>query len=551
MADHDYVCGASGLTIGYQKVRVLLLVEKDYEDFGLEGRLYTLAPAIKAEWDRDGNTPDKWDERGLPYRLAHDALKLGLSEGRGRKMEELLERLPGGLTMRRIDYARKEHPDSYKVKLGKMRAAPWVPTPKRVTAALKAAGFKACATKVSYGNVRVKRTGCTGEEGRELGWYDEAAAAVRANGFRVDLNNEPTYGGVLVVRPPTLPLTLDDVRNALLSGGWPEGDPSRAVEEPVFTDTVFKYKDKEFVTSAAKNREYWLSEVKGHGFRVEKHGHGFRVFHCVNGKDDPEAKSIESYYSRLRCCGIACAPEGLKELEGRFGRVAVGAIVVPEQERSFEALVTQRRVRFMDNMADQYKRRLHHRTRRFVTWAVIREDVWQGLLKTRSREVVPVFGYRPGNDGLFESRKAACVRAFDKMVDSASHELERKAGDEGYVWGTVERALDAGGRDYDVETAVWQDPPFRVGLKWCFCHLAVLLASKQITREQADAAVQDFAELSHVRSVLADLEHQWQLPHSGYQDPAHDVMAKVRSDWAELTREDDRREKARRAKWDK
>jgi len=542
MADHDYVCGASGLTIGYQPVRVLLLAEADYpEPHGLKGRFYPLAPAIKAEWNRDGNEPYNWDE-GTCYRLAHEAFKVGLSSGRNREMPDLLEQLPGGLTMRQIDRSRKEHPDSYKIKLGKMRAAPWIPTPKRVLDVLKAAGLKAYASKVSYGNIRVS---FGWDKKDDTGLIDKAEAALAAAGYVTTRNNESTYGLVLVVRPGTAELTIDDVRAALSSGGWPEGDPAKVEAEPVFEATTHKIGDREFTFSAEQHRKSWLADVKGQGFRVEAFEGGFRVFHCVNGVDSLEAKCISSYYSRLRCCGIACRADARKELEGRFAEVPVGPITVPTQSRSFEALVTQRRVRFMDNMADRYARSLHHRTKRFVTWAVIREDVWQALLKTQATK-----GYNKGDDGLYESRRALCAKAFEKTVGRAKQEL-KSAERDGYVWGTVERALDAGGRDYDMETCIWQDPPFRIGLKWTFVHLAVMVARGEIERAEADKAVEEYAELSHVQNVLADLEHQWKEPHMGYQSPDHEVMAKVRTDWARIARADAKREKQRRAAWDK
>lgn len=542
MADHDYVCGASGLTIGYQKVRVLLLVESNNpEGFGIDGQFYPLAPALRAKWNRDGNRPDEWVEN-ISYQLAHAALKKGLTERRNHKMEDLLEQLPGGLTMRQIK-RRNGHPDSPRTKLGKRRAAPWVPTTYRVLKALKDAGIQAYAEKISYGNVRVANKW----EGRhDENWYAKAAEVIAAAGYHVHKIDELSYGYMLVVRPFTLPLTLDDVRAALSSGGWPEADLLRHVAEPEFETTTHTYnlsndKPITLTVTAEKHREMWLGDIKGQGFRVEAQSHGFRVFHCVNGVNNLEAKSIESYYSRLRACGIACAPEGYKELEGRFGKVAVGAIVVPEQARSFESLVTQRRVRFIDNTADRYKRSLHHRRKRFVTWAVIREDVWQGLLKTQARK-----SDFKSDDGLFASRKATCVQAFDELVKEAEQEFKtREQSGDRYddIWRSAEHLLDVKSRYCGevVNMAVGQDPVFRVGLNWTFCRLAMLFASKKITREQADEAVNEFAELSHVRNVLADIEHQWHLPHSGYQNPAHDVMAKVRTDWAKLAQKDAQR----------
>lgn len=521
-------------------MRVLLLVEADYpQNHGLAGRFYPLAPAIKAEWSRDGNEPRNWDE-GACYHLAHEAFKRGLSSGRNRKMTDLLECLPGGLTMRQIDRGRKKHPDSYSIKLGKMRAAPWIPTPKRVLDVLKAADLKAYASKVSYGNIRVS-FGWDKKNDTDL--IARAETALAAAGYVTARNDELTYGLVLVVRPGTAELTIDDVRAALSSGGWPKGDPAKNEPEPVFEATTHKIGDHEFTFSAEQHRKSWLANRKGHGFRVEAFEGGFRVFHCVNGVDNLDAKCISSYYSRLRCCGIACRVDARKELEGRFGEMPVGPITVPTQSRSFEALVTQRRVRFLDNMADRYARSLHHRTKRFVTWAVIREDVWQALLKTQATK-----GRHEGDDGLYESCRARCAEVFERTVGRAKQEL--KSAEQGdYVRGTVERALDAGGRDYDMETCIWQDPPFRIGLKWTFIHLAVMVAKGEIDRGKADKAVEEFAELCHVQNVMADLEHQWKEPHAGYQSPDHEVMAKVRTDWAKLARADAKRKKLRRTSW--
>jgi hypothetical protein len=556
MADHDYVCGASGLTIGYQPVRVLLLVERDYpEDFGIDGRYYPLSVAMRAGYNRDGNKPDDFVQ-DVSYRLNHEALKLGLSEGRKRPMEDLLERLPGSLTMRQIDRRRTEHPDSYSVKLGPRRAAPWVPTPKRVRDVLKTGGLEGYAAKVSYGHVKVS---AGWDKKDDTVWYDKAAELLVTAGYKVSRNDEPTYGTVLIVRPDTAPLTLDDVRKALLSDGWPEASTEvTQPEEPVFEGNSFEVGGKPFHVTPEMQRDNWKRFHTEHGFRVEPApftpvegcpeasvSRGFVVFHCVNGKPDPDAKGLSAYYSRLRACGIECSPESYKKDEDFSYNHPHGHIFVPHQSRSFESLVTQRRVRFLDNMADRYKRSLHHRTKRVLTWAVIREDVWQGLLKTQARK-----GYKPGDDGTFEARKAVCVKAFEKLlVEARSTVKELAEHPDRFFYRSIERKLDAMGRDFDVETAVWQDQPFRVGVKWGFCHLAAMRARDEITEEECAAAVNEFAELSHVRNVLVDLEHQWTTPHSGYQDVAYDVMAKVRADWAKLAKADLAADKAKRKKW--
>lgn len=62
-----------------------------------------------------------------------------------------------------------------------------------------------------------------------------------------------------------------------------------------------------------------------------------------------------------------------------------------------------------------------------------------------------------------------------------------------------------------------------------------------------------------VKNFVLGLETGWLFPRCCFRadrpgvqkDPAHDVMAKVRTDWAKLARKDARREKARRAEWDK
>lgn len=76
-----------------------------------------------------------------------------------------------------------------------------------------------------------------------------------------------------------------------------------------------------------------------------------------------------------------------------------------------------------------------------------------------------------------------------------------------------------------------------------------MVAKGEIDRGKADKAVEEFAELCHVQNVMADLEHQWKEPHAGYQSPDHEVMAKVRTDWAKLARADAKRKKLRRTSW--
>ena len=556
MADHDYVCAASGLTIGYQPVRVLLLVEQDYPKvFGTDGQYYPLSVAMRASYDRDGNKPDDFVEN-VSYRLNHEALKQGLSDGRKRSMEDLLERLPGGLTMRQIGRKRTEHPDSHSVKLGPRRAAPWVPTPKRVRDVLKAGGLKGYAEKVSYGHVKVS---AGWDKKDDTVWYNKAAELLGTAGYKVSRNDKPTYGTVLIVRPGTAPLTLDDVRKALLSDGWPEASTEvPQPEEPVFEGNAFKVGGKPFNVTPEMQRNNWKRFRAEHGFRVEPApftpsegcpevsvSRGFVVFHCVNGKPDPDAKALSAYYSRLRACGVECYPESYKEDKDLSYSYPHGRICVPHQSRSFETLVTQRRLRFLDNMADRYKRSLHHRTKRILTWAVIREDVWQGLLKTQARK-----GYEPGDDGTFEARKAVCIKAFEKLLDEARRAVKELAENPGrFHYHSIEHALEVMRPDFDIETAVWQDPPFRIGVKWSFCHLAAMRARDEVTEEECAAAVHEFAELSHVRHVLGDLEHQWTPPRSGYQDPAYAVMAKVRADWSKLAKADLAANKAKRKKW--
>lgn len=532
MADHDHVCSVSGLTIGYQPVRVLLLAENEFADegaYGTDGYWYPRGPAMRASYDRDGNEPREWVEN-ITYRLAHDQFKADVVGGKRRPMAELLERLPGGLRTNTVYRRRDEHPDSYEVKLGKRRAAPWVPTPKRVRDVLKAAGIEGYAATVSYGQVKAYPPRPNFAQ-PPAGWFDAASTALTAAGYVLKLGADPTYGDSLVVRCGTAALSLDDVRAALTSGGWPEATDER-VEEPEFTDVTRDFGDgKSFTLKADKCRESWVMFHTAHGFRAEVVDGGFRVAHCANGTPEPKAKGNDAYRRRLLACGIRA-------------ELVDGFVSVPAQERSFESLALQRRMRYLDAITSRYGRSEYRRRKMVVNWAVIREDVWQSLLTTRTEK-----GYRESDDGTFTSRKAACERAFATLLTKAtehfaSPEMQR-------IYRDAERALDGGGRDYDIETAVWQDPPYRVGSKWSFCHLAVLKARGEVTDAECNEAVLAFAELAHVRAVLGDVQHQWAPPHTGRQCVQHDTIAKVHGDWARLAREDVKREKARRKEWDK
>lgn len=530
MADHDAVCAVSGLSIGYQPVRVLFLVEQmNKDDCGLEGLYYPLGPALKASWDRDGNEPTGWAESSIACRLVRSAFRVGLASGRTRKWKELMRYMPGGLHMREATQRARVHPDTYNLKLGKLRAAPWVPTPKRCVKALAAAGFKARAYKVTYGNVIVYT-----DTAYDAARNQSAAITLRDAGYSVKLQEDSTYGWSIIVRPSEQPLSLADVQAALASGGWPAADvsdPACYLEEPRFEATTVVFNDFEINTSPEEHREHWYASSKYNGFLVKETVTGFHVFHCVNGDIKPDAQAVAAYCKRLRACGIRCHATGSKVHKGNTRPSEAGVINVLHQMRSFDTLVTERRVRFADNMASRSKRYLHQRKRRHVEWAIIREDVWQRLLQTNFK-ARSCWNARGNN---LASTRAVCEEAFSALLTAAKEEMAGVPDKDT----TIEHEISwRTNNDNNVRGTTGMDPPSRVGLQWTLCHLAVLVATGKTSEALAHTALNDFSELSHVHSILSDIQHQWKPSHTGHQSVARDVIAWVHADWAELAKSD-------------
>lgn len=514
MADHDAVCAASGLTIGYTNIRVVLLAASEWPGSnGINGRYYPLGPALHASWNRDANRPVGW-ENDTTYRLIHDLFKESLSEGRQRSMPELLEQMPSGLTVRRVFAEPRRHPDSYQVQLGKAQPAPWVPTPKRVLRILKAGNLKAYASKIAYGLIKVQaprpNAGLIPEE-----WYTKAKELLYKKGYHADRRKDVIYGDFLEVSPFSVELTLDDVRIALLSGGWPEVDKkASSIEKPIFEDEAT-----------------WKLFDAAHGFEVLASDEGFLVFHCVNGEQAPDAKSLEHYCSRLRSQGVECRPTEYDE-----HGLAKGYIAVPGQLRSFTSLVMERQRRRLDKMSSRYKKDHYAQRRCTVTWGLIREDVWQSLLATNTSQ-----GRHKDDDGTFDTTKNNIEKAFEFLVEKAREELTQK--DHVLYFRTIEHKLDALPRNPVLELAVWNDLPNRIGLKWTFLHFAVLYAKGEISEAERKDALTAFAEFKHVQEVLAYLTHQWKLPHTGYQDRFYEITAKVYNDWARLANADQEKDR--------
>ena len=479
MADHAHVCSASGLTIDRGPVRVILLSKAEFaSDSGLEGHWYARGPALRAKWDRGDNAPAGWTE-DAGYRLAYDQFKVDVVGVKRRSMADLLGCLPCGLETRTVRPLR-DHPDTYKTKLGKPRPAPWVPTPSRARRVLKAAGLVGYAAAVSYGQVKAYPPHPGDGSRPSEGWFDDARAAFTAAGYALGYDKDPNRGDSLVVRCGTAPLTLNDVRAALRSGGWPESSGER-VEEPAFIDHTTTLRGCKPITStASQQRESWAMFDVEHGFLVCSTDAGFWVSHGANGTPDPQAESLDAYRQRLRACGIRA------EIEN-------GSVRVPSQERSFESFALQRRMRYLDAPPNRYQRETFRRRRSLVSWAVVREDVWQSLLAT---DAAPDLY---GQGVTFAARKATCVRVFAKFVADAVRALGKPENRAFY--GDVERELVAGDHSDAIQAAVGSDPPYRLGPKWSMCRLAVLKARGEVTDAECAEAVTAFAELAHVRAV--------------------------------------------------
>lgn len=524
MADHDYVCSISGLPVGNVPVRVVLLAECEYKDgFGQDGYWYPRSPPLRAEYDRDGNEPREW-ENDICLRLAHDQFKKDLVRGKHRSMDRLLECMPGGLRIRHV-YDTAHHAYSFSTKLGPRRPAPWVCTAVRAAKVLRAAGIGGHTSKLSYGHVTISPPR-PNYAAPPAGWYEAATAAMVTAGYNVRLVKDESFGDTLVARTGTADLTLDDVRAALLSGGYPDSSGAFPIPEPLFEETTFDFRGTKIVTSVKMHREAWVRTMAKHGFRVEATDVGFRVLYTVNGKvPDETIAALNAYRRRLMACGI---------------RAEIGdGVIVPAQIRSFESLVSQRRMRYADDLTQKYGDRHYRRQKMAVSWAVIREDVWRALLTVNTEK------WRK-DDGTFTTREVTLQKAFADLVQTATESIESEDKPSRYRE-DIEQDLAGGGSDCDLVYTIGKDPPYRVGPCWAFCHLAVMKARGEVTDAECREAVTAFAELAHVRTVMGALCHQWAPPHTGRQDTQYETIAAVHTRWGRIAEADLTEEKARRA----
>lgn len=479
MVERNGVCSLSGLSIGREPVRVVLLNEVEGpRPEGVDGAWSARGPALSARYEPDVHEPVEWRE-DVCMRLAREQCVVDLRPAplRRNTLDDVLRGLPSEIRFTTRSIRWHHHPDTQE-RVAPPKVSAWLPTPRRVAAALARLGVEAEIVPARRGVVFAcpVRPADRADPRR---WCERVAVAC----FGADFVAEETTGNAgrgvgMLVCPERREVGADDVREALRTAGWIEDAPG--------------------------------------GFDVATDADGVhRVFYLPPREGTTRAAACrEALVRRLRLCGIECCESGDRS-----------CVVVPRGFRSVDSLARMSGVVALDDASNPLWHILIRPPKPLaLRWAIVREDVWHGLLGT------------PGRDVDFERRKRTALELFGVLLRDAAAVVAS--------WDRLSRVYP------DVEAALAptsglfravarEDSPYRVGANWSLRHLAAMRARDEVTAAAAADALVAFAELAHVEHVVADANVRWLPATFAHRSSVRtDVGASVREAWARLATAD-------------